>query len=286
MELIAGSRIVRAQARITGAKPYVDRLEQLAADVAASPEVRGHRFLEEPDPSQPVLVVVIAGDRGLSGPYNSSVLRMAEQGLATYRSAGTSTWLFAVGRKGVGYLRFRGYEINESFIGMGDRPTFEDARRLADALLTPFLAAEIGAVELVSTRFLSIGVQRVERRRLAPLDPDVAERGRQHDYETEPEAERLLEVLVPQLAEARVFLALLEAAASQHAAQQRAMKAATDNADELIKTYRRQMNRARQDSITTEIIEIVGGAEALRQAGLAGEDEGPSDYEWSEQRGA
>jgi F-type H+-transporting ATPase subunit gamma len=276
MELIAGSRIVRAQARIVGARPYVERLEQLTADLAAAPGVSDHRFLQAPDAGAPVMLVVLAGDRGLSGPYNSSVLRLAEHAMAEQDSQGKTRQLVVVGRKGIGYLRFRGQTVDRDFTGMTDRPSFEDARRLSDALLGPFMAGEVGSVELVSTRFLSVGAQRVERRRLAPLAADVAEQGRQHDYEMEPEAEQLLEILVPQLVEARVFLALLEAAASQHAAQQRAMKAATDNADELITTYRRAMNRARQDAITTEIMEIVGGAEALRQAGLSDEDQGPA----------
>lgn len=287
MELIAGSRIVRAQARIVGARPYVERLEQLTADLAAAPGVSSP-FLQPPEPGAPVMIVVIAGDRGLSGAYNTAVLRLAEQGLAVHDSEGRPRQLVVVGRKAIGYLRFRGQQIERSFTGITDRPTYEDARSLAEALLVPFLAGEAGSVELVSTRFLSIGAQRVERRRLAPLPAEAAEQGRRHDYETEPEPAQLLEMLVPRLVEARLFLALLEAAASQNAAQQRAMKAATENADELITTYRRAMNRARQDSITTEIMEIVGGAEALRQAGLTGDDEGPStiDQPTTELRGA
>ncbi|MGH9074324.1 MAG: F0F1 ATP synthase subunit gamma, partial [Acidimicrobiales bacterium] len=202
-----------------------------------------------------------------SGAYNTSVLRLAEQGLAAHAAEGRPRRVVVVGRKAVGYLRFRGQRVDESFTQMTDSPTYEDARRLAQAVVGPFLDGEAGSVEVVSTRFLSIGAQRVERRRLAPLDADVAERGRRHDYEMEPEREELLEALIPLLVESRLFLALLEAAASEHSARQRAMKAATDNADELITTYRRAMNRARQDSITTEIMEIVGGAEALRLAG-------------------
>ncbi|SRR5579875_111313 len=266
MELIASSRIVRAQQRIAGARPYVERLEQLTADLAAAPGGLTHRFLQEPEPQAPVAMVVVAGDRGLSGPYNFSVLRVAEQALAAHQSEGRRCQLIVIGRKAVGYLRFRGMRVDHSFTQMTDRPTYEDARRIAEVIEAPFMSGEIGSVEVVSTRFLSIGSQRVERRRLAPLAEDMAEMGRPFDYEMEPERAQLLEVLIPLLVESRLFLALLEAAASEHAARQRAMKAATDNADELITTLRRVMNRARQDAITTEIMDIVGGAEALRQA--------------------
>jgi F-type H+-transporting ATPase subunit gamma len=200
--------------------------------------------------------------------------------------------MLSVGRKALSFFRFRGIAVDESFTGFSDRPTFADARRVAAAVTAPFVAEEVDQVLIVSTRFLSAGTQVVETRQLLPLpepgpangsDGEAASPGavpgasvgmgesgeRQGYTEFEPASSDLLADLVPRYAEAAVFGALLEAAASEHTARQRAMAAATDNADELVKTLSRIMNRARQDAITTEIMEIVGGAEALRQAAKA-----------------
>lgn len=261
MELIAGSRIMRAQARIAASKPYVEGLERLAADLAGSPEAVGQRFCTPADPTSGVAVVVVAGDRGLSGPYNVSVLRAAEVALAEHREAGREARLLAVGRKANGYLRFRGYEVHEIFTGITERPEWHDIEGIGAALLEAFDEGRIGEAEIVSTRFFSVGTQKVERR---PLFPIAAGEAARFDFVTEPETDALMEMLGPRVVEARLFLALLEASASEYAARQRAMKAATDNADELVRNLRRVMNRARQDSITTEIMDIVGGAEALR----------------------
>ena len=269
MELIAASRIVRAQTRITQARPYLERLDQLAADVAASPGGADHPLLQPADPALPSAVVVIASDRGLCGGYNSLVLRATEQLMRSEDGPspggqGRQVRLVAVGRRAVSYLRYRGYTIDHSFIQLTDRPTAADARRVAATVVEEYARGEVGRVQVVSTRFRSAGVQRVEVRQLVPLSEGDAEKGRRFDYELEPERSALLDRLAPRLVEARLYLALLEAAASEHAARQRAMKSATDNADDLITTLRRIMNRARQDAITTEIMDIVGGAEALR----------------------
>jgi F-type H+-transporting ATPase subunit gamma len=259
MELIAGSRIARAQARIAGARPYGQALDELVADLAAAPGAERFRLFSPPAEGSPLAVVVIAGDRGLSGAYNANVLRATEQLLA--REAGRVRTLLAVGRRAQVYLRFRGRQVDRLFTGMTDRPTYEDAREVAGPLLAAIDAEEVGEVRLVSTCFVSLGTQRVEIR---PLFPVVAEAGTPVDFETEPDRAELAERLLPVVVTARLHQALLEASASEHAARQRAMKAATDNADELITTLRRVMNRARQDAITTEIMDIVGGAEALR----------------------
>jgi F-type H+-transporting ATPase subunit gamma len=269
MELIAASRIVRAQNRITQARPYVERLDQLAADIAAAPGGAENPLLQPPDPALPRAVVVIASDRGLCGGYNTFVLRAAEHVMRQSQNGdspaggGRQIRLVAVGRRAVSSLRYRGYRIDHSFIHLTDQPTADDARRVA-ATVEDFNRGELGQVQVVSTRFRSAGVQRVEVRQLVPLAEGDVEKGRRFDYELEPERSTLLDRLAPRLVEARLYLALLEAAASEHAARQRAMKAATDNADDLITTLRRIMNRARQDAITTEIMDIVGGAEALR----------------------
>jgi F-type H+-transporting ATPase subunit gamma len=265
MELIASSRIPRAQARIAAARPYTDRLEQLAADLAAAPGLRDHPLLSEPAPGAPTAVIVVAGDRGLSGPYNSSALRAAESAVGDLGRS--SVQLLAVGRRAQMYFRFRGQELAHLWTGVADRPTYEDARQVAAPIIAGLADGSLTRVEIVSTRYQSMATQRVERRLLVPLGPELAEAGRPFDYELEPERDEMLDLLAPQLLQARILMALLEASAAEYVARQRAMKAATDNADELVTSLRRVMNRARQDAITTEIMDIVGGAEALRASG-------------------
>ena len=179
----------------------------------------------------------------------------------------------SIGRKAQSYFRFRRIPLEQSFSGFSDRPTFEDARRVAEVITPLFLSEEVDQVLIVSTRFVSAGTQVVETRQLLPLPEPTGDDGvddeapRREGYtEFEPESPDLLVELVPRYVEAALFGALLEAAASEHTARQRAMAAASENADDLAKTLTRDMNRARQDAITTEIMEIVGGAEALRQA--------------------
>jgi F-type H+-transporting ATPase subunit gamma len=272
MELIAASRIVRAQQRIGGARPYVERIEALASDLVGAPGTGHHRLIEPPDPLRRVGVVVIASDRGLCGAYNSQVLRTAERVLDQHESEGHERLLVVVGRRGQSYLRFRGYDIDQAVVGVTDRPTFLDARTVAGMVIGPFVGGEVDQIELISTHFESAGTQRVQHRVVVPVpetesDGDAGDGEGRVDYDAEPSEEEILDRLLPSLIEARLFLALLEASASEHAARQRAMKAATDNADDLITSLRRIMNRARQDTITNEIMDIVGGAEALRQAG-------------------
>jgi len=289
MQLIAASQMVRAQQRIAGSRPYVDGLRRVLA-VTATEAVGASRLIGVPENPATTLVVVIVGDRGLSGAYSSNVLRRAERHMQRGNAEGRSYRLVTVGRKAQSFFRFRGRAVDRAFTGMSDRPTFEDARRVANEVVWPFLAGEVDRVQLFSTRFRSAGVQYVERRQLLPLPrpedrdehvaPGVRGQAEATDipetpagggfYDFEPSPEDLLRLLVPQYAEAEMFRALLEASASEHTARQRAMAAATENAEELVTAYRRAMNRARQDSITTEIMEIVGGAEALRRAGDSG----------------
>jgi F-type H+-transporting ATPase subunit gamma len=219
------------------------------------------------------------GDRGLAGSYNSGVLRATERLVADHRRRGAEVTLWTVGKKAPGYFRYRGVEIARSFAGIADRPEFADAKAVAATVTAPFVAGEMDMVQMVSTRFISAGTQRVQTLQMLPLPlPDAEEGdgpaapddkpapGTVGYTEFEPEPEKLLAKLAPQAAESEIFSALLEGSASFFTAQQRAMAAATENADELVRTLTRVMNRARQDSITTEIMEIVGGAEALRQS--------------------
>jgi F-type H+-transporting ATPase subunit gamma len=274
MELIAASRIVRAQARIAANRPFREGMERVLRLTAAADPTAAERLLGTPDSPQRVGILAIAGDRGLAGSYNSGVLRATERRVAEHRANGAEVTVWSVGRRATAYLRYRGMEPAESFSGFVDRPEFSDARYVAAVVAAPFAAGEIDLLEMVSTRFLSAGVQRVERTQLLPLplpEPEEEERPAEEERlegytEFEPEPEKLLVELAPRALDAEIFAALLEGAAAFFTAQQRAMAAATENADELVRTLTRVMNRARQDAITTEIIEIVGGAEALRQA--------------------
>jgi F-type H+-transporting ATPase subunit gamma len=277
MELIAASRIVRAQARVESARPYSEQITHVIANLTgAGSEVKSP--LLETREVRRVAYVVVAGDRGLSGAYNTSVIRTAERALEAQVAQGREYALLLIGRKAESYFRFRDYRIDGAFTGFTDAPAYENAKEIAGAVIGGYENGDFDRVELAYTRFLSAGLQRVELVPLLPLDRaelgiaeepageggDVVQAG----YEFEPEPATILERLLPRYVEARLFSALLDAAASKHAAQQRAMKAATDNAEDLITTYRRRMNRARQDAITTEIMEIVGGAEALRASKL------------------
>jgi F-type H+-transporting ATPase subunit gamma len=280
MELIAGSRIVRAQARVAAARPYSEQISEVIRNLAAGGAGLDHPLLKPRDEVRGVAYVAISGDRGLAGGYSSGVIRHVERAMAADRAAGRDVQLHVVGRKAEGYFRFRGISAESSFTGFIDQPTYDDARKIAAAVSEAFDTGAVDQVELVYNQFLSAGSQRLVQRTLMPLEaPAVQEAAEQasHDgpsaaYEFEPSPDLILAELLPRYAEARLFAALLDASASFFAFQQRAMKSASDNADELIKTLSRIMNRARQDAITTEIMEIVGGAEALRQSQSGGED--------------
>ena len=274
MELIAASRIVRAQNRIVANRPFREGMERVLRLTAAADPTAAARLLGTPDSPRHVGILAIAGDRGLAGSYNTGALRAAERLVALHRAAGAEVTVWTVGKKAPSYFRYRGIPTQHSFTGFADRPEFSDARLVAATLAAPFLAGEIDLIEMVSTRFVSAGTQRVEQLQLLPLplpeqleQTETSDEGTLEGYtEFEPEPAKLLVELAPRALEAEIFAALLEGAASFFTAQQRAMAAATDNADELVRTLTRVMNRARQDAITTEIMEIVGGAEALRQA--------------------
>ncbi|HXW36256.1 MAG TPA: ATP synthase F1 subunit gamma [Acidimicrobiales bacterium] len=299
MELIAASQIVRSQSRITAAAPYQAGIADVLAESAHDAGDIAGKLLGVPESPERILVLALVADRGLAGGYSVNVLRMVER-LLRASEPGRSTQIVAVGRKAQSYFRFRRIAVETAFVGFTERPTFEDARRIAAFVTPQFQRGEVDQVLIVSTRFLSAGRQVVETRQILPLpEPSGEETADVHDAtggaalsaasaagqgtaqgagsgsdgfaEFEPSSEEVLQQLVPRYTEAAVFGALLEAAASEHTARQRAMAAATDNAEELVKTLTRVMNRARQDAITTEIMEIVGGAEALRQAAEAEE---------------
>ncbi|HEY4333747.1 MAG TPA: F0F1 ATP synthase subunit gamma [Ilumatobacteraceae bacterium] len=270
MELIAASRIVKAQQRVQAAVPYSDRITEVVRDLAAGGAGRGTPLLAGRSDVKKVCYVAIAADRGLCGGYNAGVQRATEGLIKADVLVGREYTIVPVGRKPDNYFRFRGYNRAASFGGFSDSPSYEDARAIGTLVMDLFTSGEVDRVELVYTRFISTGSQEVVQRPLVPLDTDTdkvegdgAGSGASGDYEFEPDPSTILETLLPRYVEARIYAALLNAAASEYAFKQRAMKSATDNAEELIKNLARIMNRARQDSITTEIMEIVSGAEAL-----------------------
>lgn len=268
MELIAASRIVKAQQRVSAAVPYSELITEVVRDLSAAGAGSEAPLLAGRDTVKNVCYVVLTADRGLCGGYNSGVMRATEGEIKKDAVHGRGHNIIAIGRKAESYFRFRGYNVGRSYTGFTDNPSYAIAKEIGEFVTGLYESGEVDRVELVYTRFISAGNQEVVQRPLVPLDTATTEGGdgkndAGRDYEFEPSPEAILESLLPRYVEARVYAALLNAAASEHAFRQRAMKSATDNAEELIKNLSRIMNRARQDSITTEIMEIVGGAEAM-----------------------
>jgi len=280
MELIASSRIVKAQQQVAASQPYADALYR-AVSLAASNARGDHPLLSKPERPTRAAVLVVTADRGLAGAYSANVLREAERlSELLVAEQGIEVSYYVVGRKGVGYFKFRGVDIAHSWTGFSDRPTYEDAKRVAETLLEAFLKPDsqggVDEIQIVFTRFKNRVSQTPVVLRIVPLaiEEEVIEAGapittaRPHRpvlplYDFEPSADRVLDALLPRYIEYLVYSSLLSAAASEHAARQRAMKAATENAEELIRALTRQANQARQAEITQEISEIVGGADAL-----------------------
>jgi F-type H+-transporting ATPase subunit gamma len=269
MELIAAAQIPRSLARIIANRPYRLGMQRIILEAALGDPAGAAKLLALPEKVDTALILIVTGDRGLSGPYNNATLRAGERLAVKLQSEGTQVRIFCVGKKAAAYFRFRGLNVEESFVGFVDRPTFADVQLIASHLAAPYLDGEAQQILMVSMRYFSAGSQGVEVQQLLPLVlpelPEIDQPTALKGYtEFEPEVEKLLYFLAPRALESEIYSALLEGAASFHTSQQRAMAAATDNADELGQTLTRVMNRARQDSITTEIMEIVGGAEALR----------------------
>jgi F-type H+-transporting ATPase subunit gamma len=268
MELIAASRIVKAQQRVAESTPYADAITETVTIVASSSSTEHVLTTERENPGR-VAVLVITSDRGLAGAYSSSALRAAEQLTVRLRDEGMQPVPYVVGRKGVAYYRFRNREMVESWTGFSEQPKYENAKEIADTLIEAFLTGSdeggIDEIHLVFTEFINSVTQRPKAVRLLPLlvEETTDDEGPLPLYEFEPSAEGVLDALLPRYLESRVWNALLQSAAAESAARRRAMKSASDNADELIKDLVRAANAARQAEITQEIMEIVGGVEAL-----------------------
>jgi F-type H+-transporting ATPase subunit gamma len=290
MELIAASRIIKAQQRAQAAAPYARELTRAVSAVATFSNVE-HPLTTEPEDPKRAAILVVTSDRGLAGAYSSSVLKESERLAEKLRGQGKEVDRYVTGRKAVGYFKFRRRPVVQEWTGFSDQPTYDVAREIGDTLITAFLAENdegetnleqpessnpVDEVHVVYTRFRSMLVQEPTAVRLLPLEVIEGEERPEDDdvlplYEFEPSAAEVLDSLLPRYVQSRIFFALLQASASELAARQRAMKSATDNAEELIKKYTRIANQARQAGITQEISEIVGGANALADASAGSE---------------
>jgi F-type H+-transporting ATPase subunit gamma len=271
LELVAASKLRRAQARIEDMRPYADRMLELMAGTArASASVRGLPLLQQRDVKS-VAVVPMMGDRGLSGPFNSQVLRRAVAAGRQLESEGKRVHWVGVGRRGVGSLRFRRLELAGEFTGFTDDPRYADAQAIAHRVIELYTNEEVDRVVVIYNRFESALTQVVTEQELLPLSEALLETDEEErredalrgDFIFEPEPEEILERLLPVYVETELYRALLESAASKHGAQMTAMRNASKNAGELIDSLTLQMNRARQAEITQEILEVVAGADAL-----------------------
>jgi len=287
MELVATSRIAKAQARVAASLPYSSAITDVLTALASNASI-DHPLLQPRERVRRAGVLVITSDRGLCGGYNVNAIRTAEQLISRLREDGKDVFLYVIGRKGVAYYRFRDRPIEGSWTGFSEQPTFADAREVGLALLKAFVAGAddvddgagagvdgilgVDELHIVHTGFRSLMTQTPAANQLAPMvvvETDVHDHpsGVLPAYDFEPSADVLLDELLPKYINTRIYAALIDAAASESAARRRAMKAATDNADDMITSLTREMNATRQASITQEISEIVGGANALAASG-------------------
>jgi F-type H+-transporting ATPase subunit gamma len=279
MELVATSRIAKAQARVEASLPYAQAITGVLTALASNARI-DHPLLTPRPRVRRAGVLLVTADRGLAGGYSSNAIRMAESRL---RADGKEPVLYVIGRKGVGFFRFRDRPIEENWTGFSEQPSFADARTVGETLIKAFTAGAddvdggagadgvlgIDELHIVYTEFHSLMTQTPVAKIIGPMQVEDRPRseGLLPAYEFEPEAEALLDALLPKYINTRIYAALLESAASESAARRRAMKSATDNAEEMIEKYTREMNSARQAGITQEISEIVGGANALAASG-------------------
>lgn len=280
MELISASRIVKAQQRVWASTPYANELTR-AVTALATYSSTNHPLTTPSENPKRAAVLIITADRGMAGAYSNNAIKEGEQLAVTLKERGLDVSSYLVGRKAVNYYKFRNRPVAGTWTGFSDSPTYENAKEVADSLITAFLADSlsdgqgIDEIHIIYTEFQSMLTQNALAKRMLPLE--VVETtvpiptGLLPMYEFEPDAASVLDALLPRYIEARIFNAMLQSAASEHAARRRAMKSATDNADDLIKSLTRLANAARQAEITQEISEIVGGADALASASAGSE---------------
>ncbi len=264
MELISTARIGKAQSRLVAARPYAAKLEEVIRNVASAGGA-SHPLLEQRD-IETAGIVIVSSDRGLAGGYNGSVIRLGERAIRDHLAAGRRVNLYVVGRKAQSYFAYRKQAIEHAWLNVTDLPVYADARMIANVLLNDYAESSVDSVEVFTTEYISALTQNPIHRTLLPITApklEGAEAAAPIGYSFEPSPEGILNRLLPRYLEGSIFGILLDASASEHAARRRAMKAATENADELTRILTRGANQARQAEITTEISEIVGGATAL-----------------------
>ncbi|MGI5367362.1 F0F1 ATP synthase subunit gamma [Streptomyces sp. A244] len=280
MEMIAASRVVKAQRKVAASTPYATELTRAVTAVAGGSNTK-HPLTTEPENPTRAAVLLLTSDRGLAGAFNSNAIKAAEKLTAKLEAEGKEVVNYIVGRRGVAHYNFRERKIAESFTGFTDEPSYADAKKVAapliEAIETETAEGGVDELHIVYTEFVSMMTQTAIEARLLPLSLEEVEQEAKPKgeilplFDFEPSAEDVLDALLPRYVESRIYNALLQSAASKHAATRRAMKSATDNAGELIETLTRLANQARQAEITQEISEIVGGASALADA-TAGSD--------------
>ncbi len=280
MELISASRIVKAQQRVSASTPYANELTR-AVSAVASYSSTNHPLTTAHENPRRAAILIISADRGMAGAYSTNAIKEGESLAALLRERGLQVSSYLVGRKAVNYYKFRNREVAGTWTGFSDNPTYENAKEVSDALLDAFLAdsaeSKLGVdeIHIIFTQFKSMLTQEATAKRMIPLEvvesSEPVPTGLLPMYEFEPNAGEVLNALLPRYIEARIFNAMLQSAASEHAARRRAMKSATDNAEDLIKSLTRLANAARQAEITQEISEIVGGADALASASAGSE---------------
>jgi F-type H+-transporting ATPase subunit gamma len=267
MELIAASRIPRARARVLASQPYTAKLIEVIENVGGAGSASSHVLLERRE-VKTMGVLIVTSDRGMAGAYASNIIRLAETRIVELEKSGVDVAVYAVGKKAHAYFRYRGYRIAQAYLGVTDTPGYGDARAIANTAMAAYAEGRIDSLETFYTHYQTAMRQIPTQTEMLPITPPEStgegEAG-SVSYQFEPSPEEILDRLLPRYVEANIFNILLEASASEHSARRRAMKAATDNADELIRTLSIQANRARQAEITTAITEIVGGAEALAE---------------------
>ncbi|AUI61334.1 F0F1 ATP synthase subunit gamma [Amycolatopsis sp. BJA-103] len=285
MELIATARITKARAKVAASRPYADEITNVLSALASASSNLDHPLLVERPNAKRAAVLVITSDKGQCGGYNSNVLKATEELLTLLRQQGKEPVLYVTGNKGLSYYRFRGREVTEGWTGFSDQPGYVNASTAGELIVESFLNGAddeagnadgilgVDEIHVVYTEFVSMLTQRPTAKRVAPLEVEYTEGDEEKpdsllpSYEFEPSAEKLLSALLPKYINTRIFAAMLESAASELAARRTAMKAASDNANDLVNTLTREANQARQAQITQEISEIVGGANALTAAG-------------------
>src|SRR5659263_58293 len=262
MEMVSTAKIRKAQERIESARPYAMAMVEVLGNVARFVQGASHPLLEQHAERKRVVIVSVTSDRGLCGAFNSNILRMSEEIMARERAAGVESDLIVVGKKALGYFRYRGIEPIAVYRDISDKPTFADARSIAAHIIPAYEAGELDAVYVVFNRFKNVAEQKAEIYQLLPIERGVMEQAEdvltlRPEYLFEPNPHAVLERLLPTYVETLIYRALMESAASEHGARRTAMKSATDNASEMITTLTRSYNRARQAAITNEIAEIV-----------------------------